>query len=229
MSKKIYPYVEDEVILREVRRVMDSMENSLNDAEKKLYSNVIDPFSAHFDALAQNIPYEDWIRQEKVRQIQKTFQNSIGYFHQNILGSVAGWNNPGSGGGYDVENKKKKIIAEIKNKYNTMNAGSTKAVYNTLAGFLKGSKKGYVAYLVIILPKTSRRFIKPFVLPKKRYRKDMLKIDGATFYEIVTGDKKALETLFKVIPKAVSIIKNNKDFKTKTEDFLDLYVRAYGK
>jgi len=228
MSKKIYPYVEDEEFLEKVKVVLDTVSRSSENIEDTIHSNVVDPFSALFDSVAQDISYKDWILQEKNRQLQKTFQNYIGYFHQDILGLVNGWDNPGIGGGYDIENKKKKIIAEIKNKHNTLNAASGDSTYEKLSKFLEKDKPGFTAYVVFVLPKNKNRFNKPFSPSGKEVRDDIRQVDGATFYEMVTGDKEALKKLFESIPEAVEKIRGRKNFKTKTKDFQDLFIRAYG-
>lgn len=228
MSNTIYPYVKDEDFLKEVKLVLDAVKNSLEVVEDNLHSNVIDPFSAFFDAVTQNLTYSEWVEQEKHRQLQKTLQNAIGYFHQNILGHVKGWNNPGSGGGYDVENKRKKVFAEIKNKHNTFNSSSMDATYEKMVRFLEGEKRGYMGYVVIILPKNNRKYNKLFVPAGKNRREDLRTVDGATFYEMATGDKNALRLLFNSIPKAVKILEKDKKIKTDTKDFIELFDMAYG-
>jgi len=233
-SKRIYPYVDDSILIEEVRKVFNSVNSELHKVDEIFHDNVIDPFSAIFDCSTQDISYKDWVEQEKHRQIQKTLQNAVGYFHQNILGSVKGWSNPGHGGGYDVENLDKKIIAEIKNKHNTMNSGSATAVYDKMVGFLQKSKKGFTAYLVIIVPRSPIKFIKPFGSLSKGtrtpIRKDLLTIDGSSFYEMVTGDKNALRLLYEALPKAIEIVtgKQNKQFKTDSKLFLELFNKAFG-
>lgn len=228
MSNTIYPYLKNEDFLNEVQKVLNVVENSLDEAEDSLHSNVIDPFSAFFDAATQNLSYIEWVEQEKHRQLQKTLQNAIGYFHQNILGLVKGWNNPGTGGGYDVENKRRKIFAEVKNKHNTFNSSSMDATYEKMVRFLESSKKNYTAYVVIVLPKSKNKYNKPFVPSGKTRREDLRTIDGVSFYEMVTGDKNALRILFGSIPKAIEILKKDKRIKTDTKDFIELFNMAYG-
>ena len=43
------PYIADEDLVREVKRVVDSIAESKSQAEEKLFSNSVDPFSALFD------------------------------------------------------------------------------------------------------------------------------------------------------------------------------------
>ena len=61
--------------------------------------------------------------------------NAIGTFHQSVLGSVEGWLNHDTG--YDLENPSRKLIAEIKNKHNTMNQQNREKVISDLDTALK--------------------------------------------------------------------------------------------
>jgi Eco47II restriction endonuclease len=232
MSRKIYPYVDDSKLIEEVALVINSINTAINNIDASLYKNVIDPFSALFDASSQNITYAEWIDQEKRRQLQKTFQNTIGYFHEHIIGHMDGWLHL-DGGGYDVENKSAKIIAEIKNKHNTMNSSSAEAVYTKMVDFLNNTKKKHTAYVVTIIPKTPKPFSKnfcPSVRGKKLPSRDDLKItDGASFYKIATGDKDALKKLYAVLPSAIkeALSISNSAYKPELVRFEELLTRAF--
>jgi len=231
MSKTFYEYIEDERLTSVVHDVLQSINSELQEIDDTFYDNVIDPFSAIFDASIQNISYEEWTKQEQQRQVQKTLQNTIGYFHERIIGCINGWENP-TAGGYDVENATKKIIAELKNKHNTMNSSTSEAVYTKMAEFLDESKKDYIAYVVTIVPKNSARFNKTFCpsvrgerLPE---REDIRVVDGATFYEIATGDEQALKKLYTCLPKVISTILGTDELEeTEKTKFNELFTRAF--
>lgn len=231
MAKTIYEYVEDDKLVEEVRLVFRTIDEALKKVDLKFRSNVIDPFSAVFDTVGGNITLSQWEKQEKGRQLQKTMQNAIGYFHQRILGAVGEWHDPGKGGGYDSENEKLKIVAEIKNKWNTMNSSSAKETYNKLAKLLKTTKKGYTGYVVMIIPKTPKRFDKEFRIGKTKLRKDIRNIDGATYYTMVTGDKDGLRKLYEALPEAIRLAKGTSGtkFSISDKDLTDLFNGAYGK
>ena len=55
--------------------------------------NMIDPNKLIFDLHGHNITETCWMMQERRRQLDKTINNEIGYFHQKLLGSVKGWSN----------------------------------------------------------------------------------------------------------------------------------------
>lgn len=231
--RNFYKYVDDTILLEEIKKVLNVVKNALNDVDQKIHSNVLDPFSAFFESAHHNITYEQWLEQEKIRQVQKTLQNQIGYFHQGILGAIDGWKDLGHGGGLDIESEDQKIIAEIKNKHNTMNSTSSVGTYDKISHRLKTDKKGFIGYVVTIIPKTSTRFKKPFQpsidgKPRPK-RKDILLVDGATFYEVVTGDRNGLEMLFKALPDATrQVLKiSKKDFNPEANLFLELFKKAF--
>lgn len=232
MSRKIYPYVDDEVLISEITNVFNNIDSALQNVDDTIYSNVVDPFSALFDASAQNISFDEWMSQERSRQLQKTFQNSIGYLHERIIGNIDGWQNLNSGG-YDLENNKKKLIVELKNKHNTMNSSSAEAVYTKMTSFLDGLKKGYTGYVVTIIPKSPPRFNRTYN-PSVRgaslpVREDLRIVDGATFYEIATGDSEALKKLYQSLPTAIQHVtgRYGDDFKPEIEKFNELFSRAF--
>ena len=140
------------------------------------------------------------------RQKQKSLQNEIGNIHQEILGSLDGWSDLGIGGVIDLENKEKKIIAEIKNKWNTTKGNHMTEIYDDINHLLNNKYLSYVGYYVEILPKNGKKYNKNFTPSdnkKKERRPDNEKIrviDGESFYELVTGNKNALRILFNEFP-----------------------------
>ena len=113
IEKNLLPFISNEDLYEQVKRVLDVAAVATTEAEEKLYKNVIDPFSALFDASYQGVSFEQWLKQEQSRQIQKTFQNAIGTFHQSILGAMFGWKDLKTGSIVDIVNTERKIIAEI--------------------------------------------------------------------------------------------------------------------
>lgn len=104
---KYLPFIEDSILVSAVEKVLFITSDSRDRAEEKLFRNVVDPFSALFDVLTQNIPLSEWFEQEKSRQTQKTMQNAIGEFHQEILGGMDGWEDLGTGEILDICNPSK--------------------------------------------------------------------------------------------------------------------------
>ena len=80
-----------------VTSLVHKVKQSAHAADTDFYKNKVDPFSALIDSMLQGIPLSSWVRQEKVRQSQKTLQNCIGNFHQSIIASFDGWEDLGTG------------------------------------------------------------------------------------------------------------------------------------
>lgn len=213
------------------RAAVDAVEK----AEQDVFRNVIDPFSAVVDSLTQHVSLDIWLKSESSRQAQKTLQNAIGTFHQNVLGSLPGWENAGIGGSIDVRNNDLGIVAEIKNKYNTMNSGAALAVYDKLSKHIdyNDNYRGrFVAYVVYIIPRRPDPFNDTFN-PSDRgtrrpEREDVRQIDGRSFYEMATGNSEALKNLYLSLPL---LAKNRFDWDgdnvSKSKLFEELFFKAY--
>jgi len=161
-------------------------------------------------------------------------QNAIGDFHQEVLGSVHGWKNLGVGGGLDVENEEKNIIAEIKNKFNTTKGNHKVEIYDAIKSKLKMPKyAGYVGYYVEVIPRSKKKYNKPFTPPdnktkKRRPVKNIIRvIDGVSFYEMATGRKNALQELFEVLPKVLVDKHRYKLSKQEIKEYFELFKIAF--
>jgi hypothetical protein len=226
----LLPYVSDELLHEYTKDVLDKVLSAYVDSEEKIHSNVVDPFSALFDAMRQGISFEDWLMQERSRQVQKTLQNAVGDFHQNILGSVKGWQNPGRGGGYDIINREKRILGEIKNKWNTLNSSSAESTYKKLARYIDNDFFGYTGYVVFIVPKQTEDYDVPWspnqvIMPR---RSDIRRIDGESFYKMVTGLDDALEMLFDVLPSVIEKELHAEPLSADERAVLkELFIRTY--
>jgi hypothetical protein len=184
-------------------------------ARKDFSKNVIDPFSPIFEMSGFNSGHTSWKESELQRQAQKTLANSLGDFHQSILGSIDGWQNLKKGGQVDLKNDEMKIIAELKNKHNTVTGGKLVGVYSELANLvsLKSSTyKGYTAYFVTMIPAKPERMNKPFTPSDKEKgmpcpaNEQIRIIDGASFFEIATGVEDSLKQLHTALPSVIEAI-----------------------
>ena len=220
-------FISDKNFISAVGRVVKIIETAEQEAENNLYKNVIDPFSALFHGVTHAITYKEWIGQEKARQSQKTMQNAIGDFHQEILGSVQGWENLGAGGGLDVVNKQARVIAEIKNKFNTTKGNHKVEIYDAIKSKLKSKEyEKFLGYYVEVIPQGKKKYDKPFVpsdnKTKKRRpkNKNIRVIDGKSFYALATGRKYTLQELFEAISH---ILVDNYKYKLSKKEALQYF------
>ena len=215
MSRRHLSFIDDSTIEQIVAETLNIAQAARAKAQSKFERNVIDPFAALFEMSGFNLSPEDWLIQEQNRQAQKTLVNEFGDFHQRVLGGLDGWHNTGRAGGLvDLINADKKIIAEVKNKHNTLKASDQKNLYESLEKLVmpKGQKyKGFTAYYVQIIPKNALRFNKPFTpsdnqIGEKKVSNELIRtIDGWSFYELATGVDAALEQLFDGLPNLMGL------------------------
>ncbi|MEA3272919.1 MAG: Eco47II family restriction endonuclease [Patescibacteria group bacterium] len=227
-------FLSDKDLCYAVDKVIKVIEKAEQDVETKLHKNVVDPFSALFHGVTHSISYKEWIEQEKGRQVQKTMQNAIGNFHQEILGSVFGWENLGHSGGLDVKNTEMKIIAEVKNKFNTTKGNHKIEVYDAIKAKLKTPEyKEYVGYFVEVIPERKKKYNKPFTPPdnktkrRRPTRKKIRVIDGVSFYKMATGRKYALQELFEVLPRVITKEYKYKLSKKEAKEYFELFKMAF--
>lgn len=229
-------WIDDDKLITSVNHLL--LKATKAKANTNIERNVIDPFSSIFEIAGFEHDYETWLTSEISRQAQKTLQNHIGDFHQKILGYSKDWENKEKGNVIDLVSEKNKIIAEIKNKHNTISGGKLAELYKTLHDLVMPKSsiyKKFTAYYVVILPKNPKRFNIEFVPSNKEIgakcekNKLIREIDGASFYALVTGRENALYELFKVLPKVISDCSKGKYTVTEIDRVQSLFDLAFGK
>lgn len=188
-----------------LRPLVKSAYESQDSAEKDMYRNTIDVFAAVIETTIKDISMDEWMVQEKQRQVQKTLQNQIGELHQAVLGTLDGVENLKTGSVVDLDGTAKGFIAEVKNKHNTTKGNHKKSIYDDLQSQLPDDEhiKGYY---VEILPKNGKSYDDTFtpsdnVTKNNRDENERIRrIDGQTFYEKVTGNPDALKELYQLLP-----------------------------
>ena len=205
--------VEDEIVRPLVKAVIIN--------QPDVYRNTLDPFSAMVDCAISGCSHSEWMQREVARQSQKTLQNKVGNFHESVIGCFEGWENLPVGNVIDIVNGDERVIAEIKNKHNTTKGNHKKEIYDDLESLLSGEYEGYQAYYVEVLPKNRDVYNECFtpsdnVTGRNRpARDDIRKIDGKSFYGIVSGDTGFVHRLYnKYLPEALvmAIDSVNKDY-----------------
>ncbi len=228
-------FIPDDVLNHEVRHLLTIAKAAKAKSERDFTRNVIDPFAVLFEMSGFNVDETAWEIGEKNRQIQKTLQNHVGAFHQRILGLVKDWRDTGTGGVVDLVSENHKVIAEVKNKYNTVKGSDQVKIYDHLEMqvMTKGHQyKGFTGYYVEVIPKGGQRYDKEFTPSdreqgQKRKANPLIRqIDGYSFYGLVTGVPDALSQIFAVLP---DIIEENSGYKFSNREFAhDFFHKAFG-
>lgn len=204
MENKYVDFVSDEYFLECVASLHKSyLKAKKGITKKKLFKNKVDTIKLAFDAKFNGINEEDLVEAEILRQIDKSVNNSIGTFHEQILGGIAGFE-IGNKSGYDIKAKDNSIFAEIKNKHNTMSSRSAASVFSSLADYADRNVNAK-CYLVQILSKSS--YCIPWkgrINKQERGHSRVFKISGDQFYELVTGKSDSFFQLYKALPQVVA-------------------------
>lgn len=194
-------FISDEVIFAHVKNTVNQYRRSIN--LKEFNKNLIDPIKLTFDSKIYDQTIRQTIESECIRQIDKSNNNCIGYFHQYIFKHVGnGWEVPPNGdkGGFDVVNDELHIYVEMKNKHNTMNSSSSQKTYMKMQNKLLEDDKA-TCMLVEVIAKHSQKKNWKVTIDKKQYSHDRIqRVSIDKFYEIVFGDKDAFFKLCQKLP-----------------------------
>lgn len=195
---------------------------------RKFNKNVVDPIKLIFDKNVLNKTYEEIIELEINRQRDKSNNNAIGYFHQNIFKYIKNCIVPKEGWDIIYEDKVSgiKYFIEMKNKHNTMNSSSSKNTYIRMQSHLLNSKhiEKNICALVEIISKNSCNKEWKITLDKKRQKsnKNIRKISIDKFYEIVTGDKNSFRDMCLQLPITIEkLINKNSNLKIEKDTVID--------
>lgn len=208
---KYVDFVSDEDFLECTKWVCDGYSRVKLFSEQDIHRNTVDPFKLVFDIVNNQMTFEEWIENEKIRQGDKTINNRIGEFHQKLLGKVQGWEDLGTGNEskVDLRRKDNTMFIELKNKYNTVNSDSLSKVRDKLEKILKAHPDSTCYWAYIIGKHGNSGDI--IWIAKGRSENQRLRILwGEKVYELVTGDKKALRKVWNALPIALSDILETK-------------------
>lgn len=216
-------WISDEDLENAVLHVYQAFENAVRGVGlDSLQSKKIDPFSLMLEVRLSRLSLEDWLKNEKQRQVQKTIQNALGEMHQMILGSVDGWQDleTGHATGLDIANVDETVFAEIKNKYNTLNSSSAAKTYDKLVAAAENYPDA-TAYCVHIIGRGRHSYDSLWVR-KNTSHPQVHVISGDLFYERVTGVSTAIQELYQALPKVIdNVIATNGEIETSTSTVVD--------
>jgi hypothetical protein len=214
MKNKYLSFISDAHLLKCIANLHNAYVKAKNNITKKtFYTNKVDIIKLTFDFKFNNLSEEAIIKAEVLRQIDKSINNAIGTFHEQILGGIKGYE-LGNLNGYDIKAKNNTLFADIKNKHNTMNSSAAEALFQKLARYANDYKNAN-CYWVQILAKSSFNQKWHGEINGKEYNHSRVhKISGDLFYAMLSKQDNALAQLYKVLPVAIAdyllTIKNKK-------------------
>ncbi len=197
-------FIKDADFLSAIGNLFNAYKSAANEKDlTQFYANKVDIFKFLFDKYFFNKTDKEIIENEVQRQVDKSVNNAIGTFHEEILGHIKGYER-GNFSGWDIRALDDTLFADIKNKFNTMNSSSTEALYQKLERLAKKYPKS-TCYWVAILCKRSYNEQWTENFGNRTYNHPRVrKISGDKFYALLSGKENALAELYEALPKAIS-------------------------
>ena len=197
MKKFNLGFISDEDIFKHVKETVQRYSASID--LREFNKNLVDPIKLTFDAKVYGKTMKEVVASECIRQMDKSNNNHIGYFHQNLFRYAGkGWSVPEEG--FDVVNEGQHIFVEIKNKHNTMNSAAAQKTYMKMQQkIIRDSKATCMLVEVIATHSQNKTWIA--TVDKERFENEHIRrVSMDKFYEIVFNDNLAFAKLCKALP-----------------------------
>jgi len=195
---------------------------------KRFNSNLIDPVKLIFDKSVYQSSWEEIVNNEIFRQRDKSNNNDIGYFHQNIFSYFQGCEVPQAG--WDVIYRNKDGIAvpdgdfvhtvyvEMKNKHNTMNSASSAKTYIKMQAQIL-EDDDCACFLVEAIAKKSQNVKWATKVDGKNVQHRLIRrVSMDQFYAVVTGEEDAFYKMCMALPGVIHSVVNEKGGVTVPHD-----------
>lgn len=202
-------WVDEDALLAEIKH---ALRNPLGLATS-LKPTPPDPFAILVHSMIADVSFDEAMDFEQQRLLNKKISNAVGNIHQGILALSPHWQTLGTSGGvldlstvpgYVHPRFNKPVVAEVKNRYNTIKASEEAKLWDNIdqAARLQGAQ----GYLFQITPQKTQQYDREWT-PSGRQAKATVRVcDGVTAYELVFGESRALEQLFLAMPSILADI-----------------------
>ena len=195
---------------------------------KRFNSNLIDPIKLIFDKSVYKTSWEEIINNEIFRQRDKSNNNDIGYFHQNIFSYLSGCEVPQTGWDVIYRNPEGIVMpegdvghtlyVEMKNKHNTMNSASSAKTYIKMQSQILDDDD-CACFLVEAIAKHSQNIKWTTKVDGKNVQhRRIRRVSMDQFYKIVTGEENAFYKMCMALPQVIDKVINEEGMVTVPED-----------
>lgn len=188
---------------------------------KRFNSNLIDPIKLVFDKSVYRTSWEEAVNNEIFRQRDKSNNNDIGYFHQNIFSYFKGCEVPQAG--WDVIYKNPDgiqmpdgdivhtLYVEMKNKHNTMNSASSAKTYIKMQGQIL-EDDDCACLLVEAIAKKSQNIKWATTIDGKNMQHRLIRrVSMDQFYAILTGEEDTFYKMCMALPGVINAVVNEEE------------------
>lgn len=185
---------------------------------KRFNSNLIDPIKLLFDKSVYQTSWEEIVNNEIFRQRDKSNNNDIGYFHQNIFSFFKGCEVPRAG--WDVIYKNSDgiqmpdgdmvhtLYVEMKNKHNTMNSASSAKTYIKMQGQILEDDDCACLLVEAIAKKSQNIKWTTKVDGKNVQHRFIRRVSMDQFYALLTGEEDAFYKMCMALPGIINSVVN---------------------
>lgn len=198
---KYVSFITDEHLLSCIENLYHSYTKAKeNISKKKFYNNKIDSIKLTFDAKFNYLDEESIIEQEILRQTDKSINNSIGTFHEQILGGIDGYE-IGNLSGFDIKAKDNTLFAIL--SFDEVPVKFQEFIFEKLAK-QANTFKNSTCYFVDFSENTS--LSEKWIIGNNELtisHKKVFKITADYFYTLLSGQDDAIIQLNKTLPVAI--------------------------
>ncbi|MDP3946856.1 MAG: Eco47II family restriction endonuclease [Lutibacter sp.] len=184
MKNKYVDFITAEHLLNCIANLHKAYLKAKNNITKKnFYSNKVDTIKLTFDAQFNAINQESLIQAEILRQIDKSINNSIGTFHEQILGGIKGFQ-IGNLSGFDIKANDDTLFAIF--KFKELSKNIEDCIFEKLTKDAQIFKKAKF-YLVDFT--LDSNYFEKWIIGNDEYKvshKNVFKISGNSFYDLLT-------------------------------------------
>lgn len=193
MANKYVDFISDEHLLMCIQNLHNAYLKAKNNVSKRtFYKNKVDTIKLTFDSLFNDISEEDLIQAEILRQIDKSINNSIGTFHEQVLGGVEGYE-VGNFSGFDIKAKDDSLFAVFGKS--DLKKNISDSIFHKLANEARIFKSANFYY---VLADDFSELYEKWVIGNEEYKisqKQVFIISIKQFYTKVTDNQNAFDNL----------------------------------
>ncbi len=201
MVNKYVSFISDAHFLTCVGNLHEAYLKANNNISKsQFYANKIDTIKLTFDAKFNDIDEDDLINSEILRQIDKSINNAIGTFHEQILGGVEGYE-VGNLSGFDIRAEDNSLFAIF--QINSINLLFEEGIFEVLA--LMGKHNRTANCYLVDFTRDNLPSEKLIIRKSESTvsQKNVNRISLDKFYGLITKDNSAFDNLLTVLPIAI--------------------------
>lgn len=195
---------------------------------KRFNSNLIDPIKLIFDKSVYKTSWGEIINNEIFRQRDKSNNNDIGYFHQNMFSYFEGCEVPQAGWDVIYRNPNGIVMpdgdvvhtlyVEMKNKHNTMNSASAAKTYIKMQSQILDDDD-CACLLVEAIAKRSQNIKWTTKVDGKNVQHRLIRrVSMDQFYAIVTDDENAFYKMCMALSETINEVVNEEGAVTVPQD-----------